>query len=146
MKEMELLQEATGLDEEEISRRAGELLDTILNDYSRFSVGTIDKFFQSVIRAFTREIGIQPGYNLELDHKRILSLAVDRLFQDLGEHPELQDWLIRYAEERMDESKSWNFRKEIIELGMQLFRESFQEIFLKYDISKKSDKNRKCVH
>ena len=59
-----------------IIRRAGELLNTILNDYSGFSVGTIDKFFQSVIRAFTREIGIQPGYNLELDHQRVLALAV----------------------------------------------------------------------
>jgi len=135
MKEMELLIEATNLDEEAVSRRAGQLLDTILNDYSGFSVGTIDKFFQSVIRAFTREIGIQPGYNLELDHSRILSLAVDRLFQDLGNHPELQSWLIRYAEERMDESRSWNFRKEILQLGLQLFKESFQELFLKHDIS-----------
>ena len=135
MEEMNQLQDATGMDKAFISKRAGELLDIILNDYSGFSVGTIDKFFQSVIRAFTREIGIQPGYNLELDHSRVLSLAVDRLFQDLGNHPELQTWLIRYAEERMEESKSWNFRKEIIQLGMQLFKESFQELFLKHQIS-----------
>ncbi|MCK4880899.1 MAG: UvrD-helicase domain-containing protein, partial [Bacteroidales bacterium] len=135
MEEMKQLVEATGLDEASISRRAGELLDTILNDYSGFSVGTIDKFFQSVIRAFTREIGIQPGYNLELDHSRVLSQAVDRMFQDLGNHMELQEWLIRYAEERMEESRSWNFRQEIIQLGMQLFKESFQGLFLKHDIS-----------
>ncbi len=135
MEEMKQLIEATGLDEKAISRKAGELLDTILNDYSGFSVGTIDKFFQSVIRAFTREIGIQPGYNLELDHSRVLSLAVDRLFQDLGNHRELQDWLIRFAEERLEESRSWNFRQEIIQLGMQLFKESFQELFLKHNIS-----------
>jgi ATP-dependent helicase/nuclease subunit A len=135
LEEMKQLVQFTGLDEESVSRRAGELLDTILNDYSWFSVGTIDKFFQSVIRAFTREVGIQPGYNLELDHPRVLSLAVDRMFQDLGNHPELQEWLIRYAEERMEESKSWNFRQEIIQLGMQLFKESFQGLFLKHDIS-----------
>ena len=135
MEEMKQLVEATGLDEKSISRQAGELLDIILNDYSGFSVGTIDKFFQSVIRAFTREIGIQPGYNLELDHPRVLSLAVDRMFQDLGNHPELQAWLIRYAEERMEESRSWNFRQEIIQLGMQLFKESFQGLFLKHNIS-----------
>jgi len=135
MEEMRQLVEVSGMDEEAISKKAGELLETILNDYSGFSVGTIDKFFQSVIRAFTREIGIQPGYNLELDHPRILSLAVDRLFQDLGNHPELQTWLIRFAEERMEESKSWNFRREIIQLGMQLFKESFQGLFLKHDIS-----------
>ncbi len=133
--EMTQLEEATGMDKLSISKRAAELLDAILNDYSGFSVGTIDKFFQSVIRAFTREIGIQPAYNLELDHARVLSLAVDRLFQDIGNHQELQAWLIRYAEERMEESKSWNFKKEIIQLGMELFKESFQELFLKHKIS-----------
>jgi ATP-dependent exoDNAse (exonuclease V) beta subunit len=132
--EMNQLKAATGLDEESIRKRAGFLLDTILNDYSGFSVGTIDKFFQSVIRAFTREIGIQPGYNLELDHNRVLSLAVDRLFQDLSEEEELQQWLIRFAEDRMEEARSWNFRQEIIQLGMQLFRESFQGLFLEQDL------------
>lgn len=141
LEEMKQLVLATGLDEPSVSRKAGELLDTILNDYSGFSVGTIDKFFQSVIRAFTREIGIQPGYNLELDHQRVLSLAVDRLFQDLGNQPELQEWLIRYAEERMEELKSWNFRQEIVQLGMQLFKESFQGLFLEHDISLLNKKN-----
>ena len=98
-------------------------------------MGTIDKFFQSVIRAFTHEIGIQPGYNLELDHRRVLSLAVDSLFQDLGNQPELQLWLIRYAMERMESSLSWDFRREMIQLGEQLFKESFQELFLHNDFA-----------
>jgi ATP-dependent helicase/nuclease subunit A len=133
--ELKKLVEETGLDEPTIRRRAGELLKTILNDYSGFSVGTIDKFFQSVIRAFSREIGIQPGYNLELDHEQVLALAVDRLFMDISEHKELRKWLIRYAEERLEESRSWNFRDDIIQLGMQLFKESFQELFRDQDLS-----------
>ncbi len=72
LEEMKLLREATGMDATSISQRSKALLKEILNDYSGFSVGTIDKFFQSVIRAFTREIGIQPGYNLELDHSRVI--------------------------------------------------------------------------
>lgn len=132
--EMTQLMKSTGLDEKVIQKRAGELLNSILNDYSAFSVGTIDKFFQSVIRAFTREIGIQPGYNLELDHHRVLSQAVDQLFHDISDQPELQQWLIRFAEERMEESRSWNFRNDIVQLGMQLFRESFQSLFLEQDL------------
>jgi len=133
--EMEELKSVSGLDEQGVKKRAGELLNLILNDYSWFSVGTIDKFFQSVIRAFTREIGVQPGYNLELDHNRILVLAIERLFQELGGQEDLQQWLIRFAEERMEESMSWNFRNDVIELGMQLFRESFQGLFLQHDLS-----------
>ncbi|MDX2430594.1 MAG: UvrD-helicase domain-containing protein, partial [Bacteroides sp.] len=104
--EVKHLMKETGLKPDQIISRAGKLLNSILNDYSSFSVGTIDKFFQSVIRAFTREIGIQPGYNLELDTMRVLSLGVDRLFKDISDHPALQKWLIRYAEERMEESRS----------------------------------------
>lgn len=139
----ELLQlsRETGLDARQIIKRSGILLNAILNDYSSFSVGTIDKFFQSVIRAFTREIGIQPGYNLELDSMRILSLGVDQLFRDISDQPTLQRWLIRYAEERMEESRSWNFKQDIIELGMQLFRESFQEMFADSDLSLLSREN-----
>jgi len=129
LEEMKLLSEATGLDSAAISLRAEALLKEILNDYSGFSVGTIDKFFQSVIRAFTREIGIQPGYNLELDHTRVLSLAVDLMFQELGNREDLQRWLIRFAEERMESTASWNFKNEIILLGKQLFLEAFQSLF-----------------
>ncbi len=129
LEEMKLLREATGLKDSAISQRSEALLKGILNDYSGFSVGTIDKFFQSVIRAFTREIGIQPGYNLELDHSRVLSLAVDRMFHDLGSREDLQRWLIRFAEERMESTASWNFKNEIILLGKQLFMEAFQSLF-----------------
>jgi len=134
-KELLRLMKDTGKDARWVRSRAAQLLDVILNDYSGFSVETIDKFFQSVIRSFTREIGIQPGYNLELDHNRILSLAVDQLFQDISDHEELQEWLIRFAEERIEESRSWNFRADIIQLGMQLFRESFQQLSLKMDLT-----------
>jgi len=34
----------------------------------------------------------------------------------------------------MEESRSWNFRQDIIQLGMQLFRESFQGLFLEQDL------------
>jgi len=132
--ELKRLVDKTGLKPEHIIQRSASLLNAILNDYSSFSVGTIDKFFQSVIRAFTREIGIQPGYNLELDSQRVLSMGVDLLFKDIADHKALQNWLIRYAEERMEDSRSWNFRNDIMDLGMQLFRESFQEMFSDSDL------------
>ncbi|MFH0757076.1 MAG: UvrD-helicase domain-containing protein [Bacteroidota bacterium] len=139
--DLKVLVEATGMDAARITERAGNLLNLILNDYTWFSVGTIDRFFQSVIRAFTREIGIQPGYNLELDHQRILSMGVDLLFQEIGDDAELQQWLIRFAEERMEESRSWNFKNDILALGMELFRESFQELYADTDLSLLNKKN-----
>ncbi|MEZ5073139.1 MAG: UvrD-helicase domain-containing protein [Bacteroidales bacterium] len=119
----------TGLDPEQVASAAGNLLQEILNDYSYFSVGTIDSFFQSVIRAFTREIGIQPGYNLEMDGDKVLDLALERLFLEIERDASLEDWLLRFAEEQMESEKSWNFRDALANLGQELFREEFQALF-----------------
>ncbi len=126
--DLELLKETTGLSSRQIIERAGELLTRILNDYSRFSVGTIDRFFQGVIRAFTREIGLPSGFNLEIDPDRILGEAVDRLFRELGEDNDLLRWMLQFAESRIEESKGWNFRDEILSLGKELFSESYQAL------------------
>lgn len=128
-----LLMESTGFDRHKIVVTARELLVRILNDYSRFSVGTIDRFFQGVIRAFTREIGLSAGFNLELDRDRILSEAIDRMFLDLGNDAELLDWMLRLAESRIEDSKGWNFRQDIENLGQELFSEAYQAIMLQKD-------------
>src|SRR4030043_90134 len=67
--------ETTGKNEASIRREAKEILDSILNDFSRFSVSTIDSFFQKILRAFARDIGLHSGFNIEIDHTTILSSA-----------------------------------------------------------------------
>lgn len=129
------LEKSTGLQREEIINMAGDLLIRILNDYSRFSVGTIDRFFQRVIRAFTREIGLQSGFSLELDRDRILGEAIDRMFLDLGEDKELLDWMLKLAETRIEALRGWNFRNELLGLGQELFSEAYQEVMSGQDKS-----------
>jgi len=124
------LMRMTGLSREILSKKAGDELTSILNDYSWFSVGTIDRFFQSVIRAFTREFGLQPGFNLELDRTRVLEEAVERLFRSVTDDKELQEWLTTFAEDNMERAVSWNFSGQIAKLGSELFREEFQKILL----------------
>lgn len=120
----------TGLSSEEIRTRSHSLMVRILNDFSNFSVGTIDRFFQGIIRAFTREIGLSAGFILELDRDRILGEAIDRMFLKLGDDRELLDWLTRLAEIRVEASRDWNFREEIEALGEELFSESYQSMIL----------------
>ncbi len=123
-----------GLSQEKISKTAKLLLIRILNDYSRFTVGTIDKFFQGVIRAFAREIGLQAGFTLELDRDRILSEAVDRMFLDITEDNEIRSWLLKFAETRIENDKGWNFRNDIINLSKDLFLESYQSMMMDSDV------------
>src|ERR1035437_5602928 len=69
--------------EDKIRKTAAKILKLILHDYSRFSVSTIDSLFQRLIRSFSREMHLNPTYRTEIDTKRILEEAVDRLFMEI---------------------------------------------------------------
>ena len=78
------------MDEPQIRQQARKILIAILHDYSAFNISTIDRFFQQTMRAFTREIGLQGGYGIEMDQELVLTEAVDRLLASLG-NPENKD-------------------------------------------------------
>ena len=120
------LSEKYNLNSEELVSRAKEILNRLLHDYSRFSVTTIDSFFQKVVRSFTREIGLQMGYNIELDQRRVLNEAADLLFTDVDKDSQLRLWLTDFAESKIREGKSWNFKQEILEVGNEVFKEDFK--------------------
>jgi len=117
---------ATDKNEEWIRKEAKEILNSILHDFSRFSVSTIDSFFQKLLRAFTREIGLNSGFNIELDHSIILSSAVDEMIASSASDPGLKNWLTTYAMSNIDEEKSWNLKEGIIRLAEELFKEKFK--------------------
>jgi len=125
------------LDEISVNEQAKHILTTILHDYSSFSISTIDKFFQQVIRSFARDIGVHGGYNLELDTSSTLEQSVDNMFLDLSkvENKQLLQWLTQFAEERIEQSENWNVRGSIMDLGREIFKESYQH--------KAEDTNRK---
>ncbi len=110
----------------ELQKRASYLLSKLLHDYSRFSVTTIDSFFQKIVRSFTREIGLQMGYNIELDSNKVLDEVADVLLNNIEEEKQLRKWLINFAESKMKEGKSWNFKHDILNLGGEIFKEDFQ--------------------
>ncbi|MBE0653273.1 MAG: UvrD-helicase domain-containing protein, partial [Bacteroidales bacterium] len=113
---------------EEIKAVSGKILRNILHHYSSFYVQTIDKFFQWVIRGFTREMGLQNGYSLEFNKDTILSEAVDNLIFSMGEDEELKRWLIRFAEDNVTQGKSWDFYGDILSLGQEVFKENYQSM------------------
>ena len=123
---LEGLVKATGKTEEWIRKEAIEILNSILHDFSRFSVSTIDSFFQKVLRAFAREVGLKSGFSIELDHSTILSTAVDKMIALATSDTQLKDWLIKYAISNIEDDKNWNLKKEITGLADELFKEKFK--------------------
>jgi len=116
-------------DTEKIRIRAREILDNILHDYSRFSVGTIDSFFQKVLRAFVKESGLHSGFNLILDHSIILSEAVDEMLLSVDQDDRLLRWLIEYSKYEISQGNHWNLKRRIMELGEELFKEEYRLLY-----------------
>lgn len=110
-----------------VRQRAQEALSKILHDYSRFSVLTIDKFFQRIIRSFMKELNIEADYAIDFDHHALLEMAVDRLMDQVAEDGTLRQWLEQYIRKSVDEGKSWDVRNSLIKLGGSIFDESFDE-------------------
>ncbi len=109
-----------------LRQKATSILQLILHDYSRFSVMTIDSFFQKVIRSFAREIRINASFRTEIDSRQALEQAIDLLFQDLEENSLLKGWMIQFLEDNLEEGRSWDFRQELLRFGKEVEKEAFK--------------------
>lgn len=114
------------LDEKQLQSRARETLLSILHGYGYFSVSTIDSFFQKVIRSFAREMDLQAKFDLEMDTDAVLERLVDRILEKVAQDKNLRAWLIGYAEEQIEDGKTWDIRNGIKGLGREIFQERFK--------------------
>ncbi|MBQ5898955.1 MAG: UvrD-helicase domain-containing protein, partial [Alistipes sp.] len=121
------LKQDLALPAEEISQRAKVIRTKILHDYSHFTVLTIDKFFQRILRAFIKELGIDLNYNIELDTDTILAHSTDALIEEIAEDKDLQSWILALAQETIDDNKSWDIRSTMNKLGRAIFNETSKQ-------------------
>ena len=122
------LQEKFKLTTAQVRQKAKLLLGLLLHDFSRFSISTIDSFFQKVTRSFAREMGLPIGFRLELETNHIMLQAIDQLIleMDAPQHKAMKDWLIDFARERMEQDNKWNISQEIQHISREIFKEKYQ--------------------
>jgi superfamily I DNA/RNA helicase len=126
--QMQALIKSTGLSETQLRTKASVILKMLLHHYSDFSVSTIDSFFQRIIRSFTRELGLQGTYSIELDTETLLTDVIDLLLTEAGKDKSLLTWLGDYAESLIERGENWNLRKGMRSLGKEIFREEFKSL------------------
>lgn len=136
----EILQSDFGYSEDQLKNKAMQLRTMLLHDYGRIAVTTIDRFFQRILKSFTRELGIFPGYNVELDSDYVLLKAVDKVMEEIKEDADLKRWLGELMEDRVEGGQSWNIKYRMIALGEELFKEDYMQLDSSI-LSKFSDKN-----
>ncbi|MDZ7738765.1 MAG: UvrD-helicase domain-containing protein [Bacteroidales bacterium] len=141
----DLIASSTGSSSERIKADASSILKNLLHDYSHFSVGTIDSFFQKVLRSFARESGLQSGFNIILDPEMLLLQAVDGLLMDAENDERLLEWLIEFGHREVLEGKSWDLKRKILSLGREIFREEYRLLQDKGYINEDKDSIKQAI-
>ena len=110
------------------AEEARKRLSLILHDYSCFSISTIDRFFQGVMRAFAREIGQYASYRVELDTGAVLEQVVDLLIDGLDDpaNATLLAWLQDFSFELIEAGRNWNVREPLKAMAELFFKEDFR--------------------
>ena len=100
-----------------IHEHAAQALNDVLFAYSAFNVSTIDSFFQSVMRAFARELDRDYNYEVQIDAGYAMKVAVHNFLLSLGSDAhrmggrdsEVDRWVKNYIGERVSASGDWAF-------------------------------------
>lgn len=101
--------EEFGCTPDQLQQAAAAALKSVLFDYSYFNVSTIDAFFQSVLRAFTREVEIPDNFDLDLDSSRIITMGLSDLLNSINQSSDASslravsdEWVVRSLKEFME--------------------------------------------
>ena len=113
-----------GISEMPIREGAKRARTRILHDFSRFTILTIDRFFQRILRAFIKELSLDLNYNIELDTNLLLERSTDALVESIATDEQLRKWLLEFAEERINDGTRWDMRSDLRNLGSELFKEN----------------------
>ncbi|MDR1583733.1 MAG: UvrD-helicase domain-containing protein [Prevotellaceae bacterium] len=116
------------IDKRILKDRAQRVQQAILHNYSRFSISTIDKFFQKVLHAFVREAGLRPGFKLELNQNRLMDETIDRMMLNLHKKDFLYRQVSDIIDEQMEKGRAWDIRKNLKDKGKEVLEERFRAL------------------
>ena len=111
-------------DDTELTKNARTALQSILFDYGGLRVKTIDSFFQDIIHALAIELKQRPSTRIELSTDQILSLAVERLFEQPSATAQkaIQSFLVNRQDKTI-----YALRMSLKSFAKQLYNEQVQE-------------------
>ena len=113
----------TSLDADLVQKRSTRILEAILNNYSAFSITTIDSFTHKIIKSFAYDLGLTLNFEVEMDAISLLSEAVDLLISKIGTDKELTKLLIDFSLTKIDNDKSWDISRELNDFSRILLNE-----------------------
>ena len=109
----------------EIQKTASSILIQILNDYDHFSIRTIDSFLQILLAGLAHRLHFRANYEIDLDINSAINNAVDIMINNYkNEKDDVREKINTYIEDMFRAEKSWDIRKAIKKLCLQLSQEN----------------------
>jgi ATP-dependent exoDNAse (exonuclease V) beta subunit len=115
--------EETGLEKQLIKDRSTQVLEAILQNYSAFSITTIDSFTHKIIKSFAFDLGLSLNFEVELDSEALLNQAVAILISKIGIENDVTNTLIDFSLEKAKEDKSWDISHDLNDFAKILLKD-----------------------
>ena len=116
---------STHLNDVELKRRATDLYDKILHNYSDLNVSTIDSFVQQISRTFANELKLPYQYRVLLDDDDFVDEVIQRIDKEIGDKEnDLTKTLKEYIRFNLKEEYGWRLDYPIKEFVRKLLKES----------------------
>lgn len=114
--------------QKEIIDAANNALTHLLHHYGYFNITTIDTFFHRVIRSFSREIGLQGSFGIELDVDKVAEFITSHVYEGVEKNKQLRDWLVEFSMEGLAGGEGYETKGQVSKLAKQLFQEEFKKL------------------
>ncbi len=115
--------EETTLSPGEVEQKSLQVLKYLIPNYAGFEVSTIDSFNHRIIRTFAKDLKISQNFEVELDHKQFIKKAIEKLIDEVGKNEELTSWLVEFVEYKIDNNRSGDIQKDLIDYAELLVNE-----------------------
>lgn len=117
----------TKLSTSEIQKKSFNILKFLIPNYASFEVSTIDSFNHRIIRTFARDLSITQNFEIDMDSAPYIQQAIEQLVDEVGENKELTTWLIEFVKYKVNNNKSGNIEKDLVNYAELILNENNYE-------------------
>ena len=122
----------TNLTEKLIFDFSKSLYNNIIHNYSDLGIQTIDKFTYKIVKSFSRDLGVNNDFELELDSQKTIQPVVTLLLNKVSDkNKSLSNVLVDFTMQKIDEGNSNNIQQDLEAFCNHFFFEGSEEKLIK---------------
>jgi ATP-dependent exoDNAse (exonuclease V) beta subunit len=114
----------SGLEINTLPEIAQQIHKRILHDYSAFDIVTIDAFNHRLLQTFSRDLGLQEGFEVDLDVQGLFTKAIRSLLKKVGKDKELTRQVVQFSISKIDQDKSWDIGFDLLQIAQLISSEN----------------------